>query len=182
MKKALTLLGIVSVILILGLLACNDSNNVVTGGFNGSDPIVKEFRIGNVPVSNGGIYNVALGEVNKLAFVLNEEVDPISFVDFLDVKITIYNQDQDTTLILNRPGMLENGSFYIVGDNKLVEYRLLHYMDRLWIGGVPVDPVFASPGDTLQVTVDSVTGKNRAGEWFSFKLDTFKIVYTSSTP
>jgi len=182
MRKALTLLGIVLVILILGLLACSDNNNPVAGDFNGSDPIVKEFRIGNVPITAGGTFDVPLGEVNKLSFVLNEEVDPVSFVEFLDIKITIFNQDTGSTLILNRPTMLENGSFYVLGDNKLVEYRLLHYMDRVWIGGVPMDPAFASPGDTLEVTVQNVGGKNRIGEWFAFRFDTFKVVFSISTP
>ena len=162
--------------------ASNEDNRVIAGGFKGSDPIVTEFRMGNVPVTAGGIYNVPLGEVNLLTFVLSEELDPVFFLDFLDIKITIYNKDTGATLILNRPGMLESGNFFVLGENKVLEYRLVHYMDRVWIGGVPVEPDFASPGDALDVTIQNITGKTRAGRWFSFKSDAFTVVYTSATP
>ena len=186
MKKALTLLGMASIIFVLGLIGCNENtsnDDPLEGQFGGSDAIVKEFRIGNVPITTGGTFNVPLGEVNKLTFILNEDVDPISFVEFIDIKITVFNQDTGKFLVLTRPTMLENGSFYIFDNKRWVEYRLLHYMDRVWIGGVPIDdPPFATPGDTLEVMVDYASGRNNIGEWFAFKLDTFKVIFTESTP
>ncbi len=184
MKKALALIFLTSIAMALILLGCgNDGEDVIEGNFNGSDAMVQEFRIGNVSITAGGTFDVPLAEINLMTFVLDEPVDPVSFVDFLDLKITIYNRDTGKFLVLTKPTMLENGSFYISEDNMYVEYRLLHYMDRVWIGGVPIDdPPFASPGDTLEVKVDFVAGKDLSGKWWAFKTDMFKVIYTSSTP
>ena len=180
MKKAIIILVLSCAAFILVFIGCNDSNGIVP---DWSHPIVKECRIGNVPIIAGGTFDVPLGEVNLMTFVLNQNVDAVTFVEFLDIKITIFNQDTNQYLILTRNTMLENGSFYVGQNSQYVEYRLLHYMDRVWIGGVPIDnPPFASPGDTLEVKLDYVSGRNAAGAWFNFHLDTFKIVFSTSTP
>ena len=178
MKKIQTLVSLLLVILCLTLVSCNNGDELDPFAFNGSDPIIKEFRIGNVPITNGGTFVVPLNESSSLTFILSEEIDPITFVDFFDMSISVHNQDTDGTLFLRKATMLENGSFSYIPELRQLEYRLSHTMGTVIVGGTPF--IFAQPGDTLTVTVDFLVGRNKFGFWFNYSLDKFKIVYAAS--
>lgn len=186
MRKALTLLILLSILLCLGMLACGSGSSIGPYDFNGSDPIVKEFRMGSIAVNAGETINVPLELVDNLTFILNGKVDPITFLQFLDIRITVENLDCDNsfecqgTVRLNNLDMQANGYFDISEDGRTVEYRMYHSLDELWMGGLPIDPPVARPGDTLEVTVERIVGRDKSGNWFAFQLDKFKITYVLS--
>ncbi len=177
MRKAIILIGLLSIILLLGL-ACGKGSELVATDFNGSDPIVKEFRIGPYSISSGGTFNIPFENVDTFTFVLNGAVDPISFEQFLDVKITATNIDSGSTVIFTSTHMKENGVFEISPSQRTVEYRMQHTMEQLWVGGTP--STFITPGDRIEVTVDYVVGKDVFGDWFAFQMDKFWLVYAES--
>ena len=188
MRKALTLLILLSILLCLGMLACGNGNGIDPSDFNGSDPIVKEFRIGATAINAGETINVPLELVDNLTFILNGAVDPITFLQFLDIRITIVNLDCDAyvdfdcrgTVRLNNIDMQANGYFDISEDGKTVEYRMYHSLDELWMGGLPISPPIARPGDTLEITIERIVGRDKSGNWFAFQLDKFRIAYVAS--
>ena len=91
MRKALTLLILLSILICLGMLACQKGNIIGPYDFNGSDPIVKEFRIGATAINAGETINVPLELVDNLTFILNGAVDPITFLQFLDIRDLFLN-------------------------------------------------------------------------------------------
>jgi len=186
MRKALTLLILLSILFCLGMLACQKGNSIDAVDFNGSDPIVKEFRIGSTAVNAGETINIPLELVDNFTFILNGEVDPITFLQFLEIRINVVNLDCDNSLecqgsvILRNSDMQANGYFDISEDGRTVEYRMNHSLDELWMGGLPIDPPVARPGDTLEITVERIVGRDKGGDWFAFQLDTFRIAYVAS--
>lgn len=186
MRKALILLILLSILLCLGMLACGNGNSVDPFDFNGSDPIVKEFRIGAIAVHSGETVNIPLELVDNFTFVLNGEVDPVTFLQFLDVRINVVNLDCDNlidcqgSVRLTNIVMQENGSFEITDDGRTIEYRMNHSLDELWNGGLPIDPALARPGDTLEITVERIVGRDKSGDWFAFQLDKFRVTYVAS--
>ena len=188
MRKALTLLILLSILFCLGMLACQKGNNIGPFDFNGSDPIVKEFRIGAIAVHAGETINIPLELVDNFTFVLNGEVDPVTFLQFLDIRINVVNLDCDVyldddchgSMRLNNLDMQANGSFDISEDGRTVEYRMYHSLDELWLGGYPITPPVARPGDTLEITAERIVGRDKSGDWFAFQLDRFRIAYVAS--
>ena len=180
MRKALILLILLSVLLCLGLLACGNGNEIGPFDFNGSDPIVKEFRMGSTPVSAGGTYYIPFRLVDNFTFELNGEVDPVTFSEFLDIKIILTNVDSGHVIPITTQAMKNNGYFTIYDGGRKVEYRLYHTMEFLWVSGYPVDVI--APGDTVEVFVERIVGRDKKGNWFAFQMDKFHVVYTSSGP
>lgn len=181
MRKALILLILVSVLLCLGLLACGSGGEPGPFDFNGSDPIVKEFRMGSTPVSAGGTYYIPFRLVDNFTFELNGVVDPVTFSEFLDIKIMLTNIDSGQVIPITTATMKSNGYFTIYDGGRKVEYRLYHTMESLWSSGVSVVEV-ARPGDTIEVFVERIVGRDKKGNWFAFQMDSFHVVYTSSGP
>lgn len=180
MRKALILLILVSVLLCLGLLACGNGGEPGPFDFNGSDPIVKEFRMGSTPVSAGGTYYIPFRLVDNFTFELNGVVDPVTFSEFLDIKIVLTNVDSKISIPITTQTMKNNGYFTIFDGGRKVEYRLYHTMEFLWVSGFPVDVI--APGDTVEVFIERIIGRDKKGNWFAFQMDSFHIVYTSSGP
>lgn len=186
MRKALTLLILLSILICLGMLACQKGNSIGPYDFNGSDPIVKEFRIGATAMHAGETINIPLELVDNFTFILNGAVDPITFLQFLDIRITVVNLDCDNSLDcqgsvrLRNSDMQANGYFDISEDGRTVEYRMYHSLDELWMGGLPISPPVGRPGDILEITVERIVGRDKSGNWFAFQLDKFRIAYVAS--
>ncbi len=186
MRKALISLILLSILLCLGMLACGNGSGIDPYDFNGSDPIVKEFRIGATAINAGETINIPLELVDNFTFILNGEVDPVTFLQFLDIRINVVNLDCDYSfdcqgsVRLNNLDMQANGYFDISEDGRTVEYRLYHSLDELWMGGLPISPPVARPGDTLEITIERIVGRDKSGDWFAFQLDKFRIAYVAS--
>ena len=179
MRKALILLILLSILLCLGLLACGNGSEPGPFDFNGSDPIVKEFRIGSTPVSTGGTFNIPFRLVDNFTFELDGVVDPVTFNEFLNIKIILTNLDTCQAVVLDNLTMKNNGYFTIYDDGRKVEYRLYHTLESLWSGGGSVVQV-AQPGDTIEVVVDRIIGRDKKGRWFAYQMDKFYVVYVHS--
>ena len=180
MRKALILLILLSVLLCLGLLACGNGSEPGPFDFNGSDPIVKVFRIGSTTVSVGETFNIPFTLVDRFTFELNGIVDPVTFNEFLNIKLIFKNITTGTTIPITTQTMKDNGYFTIYDNGRKVEYRLYHTMDSLWSCGIPT--VIASPGDTIEVLVERIIGRDKKGRWFAYQMDKFYVVYTSTPP
>ena len=179
MRKALILLILLSILLCLGLLACGNGSDPGPFDFNGSDPIVKEFRIGSTPVFTGGTFNIPFRLVDNFTFELDGEVDPVTFNEFLNIKIILKNLDTGTAIPITNQTMMDNGYFTIYDNGSKVEYRLYHTLESLWSSGLPVAEV-ARPGDTIEVLVERIVGRDKKGRWFAYQMDKFHVVYVSS--
>jgi hypothetical protein len=180
MRKPIILLGLLLISVCLVLHGCGNGNDACELDFTGSDNMVKEVRVGATTVTAGGTFNIPFEYVDTLTFELNGKVNPVTFTQFLTVRIVVTNLDRCGSIVLTTCYMQENGYFTIYNDGQTVEYRMYHAIDRVWSGGTPIEPPLWYPGDTLEVYVEYVVGKDVKGHWFAFKEDRFNLVYVSA--
>ena len=178
MRTGYLCLILVALIALVGL-GCNDDNDN-ENLYLGSDTFFQRVYLGNVPVQEGGTYNIPLAYTTKLRFELSREVTSYSLAQLFSFEIWVTNIDTGQALRLTTANLLENGDLYWPDTtNKIVEYRLTHPMSYILVGGDQYS--FGAPGNTFKVDVIFLIGLAKDGTQFALTDDQFYVVWTDST-
>ena len=158
---------------------CSRGNSVEDPFFRGSDSFLEHFYIGNIPVQAGETFNIPLATVSRLRFELDRAVSPASLAQIFGFEIWITNVDRGWVFQLSTCNMLENGDLVWLDETgKLIEYRMLHNMDVVVVGGQSME--MGDPGDLFKVDVRYLFGLAQDGTQFAFSDDEFWVVFTES--
>jgi hypothetical protein len=171
---------LIAIILIaLFLASCESSDNI--GSLGASDALIRTLTIGNVPIQVEQTHNIPLSQVTSMRFVLNRPVTEQSLAQVFSFEILISNIDTGQTFRITDANFLDNGDLVWVdgGENKIIEYRMNHPMDRIVSGGQSFS--LGMSGNELKVTIVYMVGQSDDGRHWSYADDTFNIVWTDSS-
>lgn len=168
---------IVVILIACFLLSCNSNSDITS--LNGSEVLIRNLTIGNVPIQVEQTHNIPLSQVSTMRFELNRAVTEQSLTQVFNFEILISNSDTGQSFRITTCNMAENGNLvWVDGSNKIIEYRLNHTMATIVSGGQSFS--LGSSGNELQVTVIFMVGQSADGRHWSYTDDTFTIVWTDS--
>lgn len=171
---------LIAIILItVAMVSCTETGN--NGTFGGSDVLIRHMSIGNIPIQVEETHNIPLAQVTKIRFELNRPVTQQSLAQVFNFEILVTNLDTDITYRFMRNTLEENGALVWLdeGENKIVEYRMNHTMDRIIFGGQTY--LLGQAGNQFKVDVVFLVGQSSDGRQWSYTDDTFYIVWTDSS-
>ncbi|MCX6647157.1 MAG: hypothetical protein NTY09_12495 [bacterium] len=177
MRNRLSWLIAISLIALF-MASCDSGSN--NGSLGGSEALIRNLFIGNVPIQVEQTHNIPMSQVTSMRFELNRAVTVQSLTQVFSFEILVSNMDTGQTFRITDSNLEENGEIVWVegGDNKILEYRMTHTMDRIVSGGQMY--MMGTSGNELKVTVVYMVGQSADGMHWSYTDDTFYIVMTDS--
>jgi len=143
-----------------------------SGGF------IQSIQLGDYPITDKKINIIPLDQVYEINVDFNTQLNPYTFTDLLDFRIIINNYYDNTSYIIERSNLEENGEIFIVdyvyGKVKL---RLYKPITILTLNGVAQTP--SQPGDLIEVSIDFLSGEDIFENEFKFENKKFRIFHSS---
>ena len=144
-----------------------------------SDGFIQSIKLGDYLITDKKINIIPLDQVYEINVDFNTQLNPYTFKDLLDFRIIINNYYDNTSYIIERSNLEENGDVFIV-DYVYGKVKLrLKYgpISHLILNGVEQTP--SQPGDLIEVSIDFFSGEDIFENEFKFENKKFRIFHSS---
>ena len=148
------------------------TDDLDTGG------VIQSIKLGDFTLTDKDVNLIPLDNVQEINVDFAPQLNPYKFKDLLDFRIVINNMFSNTSYIVERASLDENGDLYVIDYARgIVKYRLNHSMRTVLINGIEFTP--ASPGDLIEIRIDYFNDEDVQENPLKWQNKRFRIFYIS---